>query len=98
VVSKQTEHIIASYLRKIWDKKNWIFERQHGFSCESQVITVWQDIADSLDNGLRTDAIIIDFSKAFDLVTHNRLLRKIVASGKIPREVVWIRKFLRGRI
>jgi hypothetical protein len=63
-----------SYHRKIWDKKDWLFDGQHGFrlgySCESQVITVYQDIADSLDDGSRIDAIIIDFSKAFDLVPH----------------------------
>jgi hypothetical protein len=64
------EHVIASYLRTIWDKKDWLFDGQHGFrpeySCESQVITVYQDIADSLDNRSRVDAIIIDFSKTFD--------------------------------
>jgi hypothetical protein len=32
-----------------------------GFSCQSQVITVCQDIADSLNNAVSTDAIIIDF-------------------------------------
>jgi hypothetical protein len=45
------------------------------------VITVCQDIADSLYNGGRIDAIIIDFSKAFDLVPHDRLLTKIAATG-----------------
>jgi hypothetical protein len=78
------KHFIASHLRKIWDKMDWMFEGQHGFlptfSCESQVITVCQDTADSLDNGGRTDAIIIDFSKAFDLFSLDRLLRKTAAS------------------
>jgi hypothetical protein len=85
VVCKRMEHVIASYLRKIWDKNDWLFDGHHGFrpgySCESQVITVYQDIAHSLDNGRRIDAIILDFSKAFDLVTHDRLLTKIAASG-----------------
>jgi membrane glycosyltransferase len=31
VVSKQMEHVTASYLREIWDKKVWIYEGQHGF-------------------------------------------------------------------
>jgi hypothetical protein len=31
VVCKQMEHVIASYLRKVWDKKDWLFEGQHGF-------------------------------------------------------------------
>jgi hypothetical protein len=44
VVCKQMEHVISSYLRKIWDKDDWLFDGQHGFrpgySCESQVSTV----------------------------------------------------------
>ena len=75
------EHVMASYLRQVWDKKYWLYEGQHGFrpgySCESQVITVCQDFADSMDNGDRIDEIVIDFSKAFDLVPHDRLLIKI---------------------
>ena len=38
--------------------------------------TVCQDISDSLDEAARLDAIIIDFSKTFDLVPHDRLLKK----------------------
>ena len=92
---KRMEHVITSYLRQMWDKNDWLYEGQHGFrpgySCESQVITVCQDIADSLDNGERIDAIIIDLSKVFDLVPHGRLLTKIANSGVDSREVVWIR-------
>ena len=68
-----------------------------GYSCESQVVTVCQDIADSLDNGDKIDAIIVDFSKAFDLVPRGRLLTKISNSGVDSRVVVWIREFLLGR-
>jgi hypothetical protein len=42
-------------------------------------------------------AIIIDFSKAFDLVPHDRLLMKLAASGVDSRIVVWVREFLVGR-
>jgi len=41
-----------------------------------KVITVCQNIAYTLDEGVGTDAIIIDFSKAFDLVPHDRLVQK----------------------
>ena len=79
------EHIIASYLRQVWDKNDWLYEGQHGFrpgySCENQVMTVCQDIADSEDNGERIDAIVIDFLKAFDLVSHGRLLTKFPNPG-----------------
>jgi hypothetical protein len=41
--------------------------------------------------------IIIDFSKAFDLVPYDRLHTKIAASGADSRVVVWVREFLLGR-
>ena len=94
------QHVIASYLRQVWDKNDWLYEGQRGFrpgySCESQVIAVCQEVADYLDSGDKIDAIIVDFSKAFDLVPHGRLLTKIANSGVNSRVVVWIREFLLG--
>ena len=101
VLCKQMEHIIAG-LREVWEMSVCLYEGQHGFrpeySCEIQLVTVCQDIADSLDEGVRTDAIIIDFSKAFDLVPHDRLLMKITATGVDLRVVVWVKKFLLGHL
>jgi len=51
---------------------------------------------DSLKEGARTDVIIIDFSKAFDLVPHGRLLTKIAATGVNLRVVVRVKGFLLG--
>jgi len=42
------------------------------------------------------DAIIIEYSKAFELFPHDRLLTKLVASGVELRVVVLVRKFLVG--
>ena len=85
----------------MWEDRKWLYEGQHGFrpgySCESQIITVCQDISDTLDEAARLDMIITDFSKAFELVPHDRLLKKIAASGVDSRVVIWIREFLIGR-
>jgi hypothetical protein len=60
-------HVIASYLRKVWDKRDWLFEGQHGFrpgySCESHIITVYKDSAEALDNGGRLESILIDLRR-----------------------------------
>jgi hypothetical protein len=45
------------------------------------VITVCQDTADLLDEGFGEDAIIIDYSNAFDYIPHDRQLTKLAASG-----------------
>jgi len=96
------EHVIAGYLIEIWEMSGWLYEGQHGFrpgySCESQLVTVCQDITDSLDERVRTDAIITDFSKAFDLVPHDRLLTKIAATGVDLRVGVWVKEFVLGHL
>jgi hypothetical protein len=70
-----------------------LYEGQHGFgpgySCESQIVTICQDIADYLDEGARIKAIKIDFSKAFALLPYGRLLAKIAASAVEFRVVIW---------
>ena len=101
VVGQQVEHGTAGYLRQVWETSGWLYEGQHGFrpgySRESQVVTVCQDIANSLEEGVRTDAIIKDFSMAFNLDPHDRLLTKITATRVDLRVVVWVKKFLLGR-
>jgi hypothetical protein len=89
VVCKQMEHVIAGYLRQILEMNERLYKGQHcirpEYFCESLLFTVCKDIADSLDEEVRTDTMIIDFIKAFDLVAHDRVLTKIVI-------VAWIKK------
>jgi len=54
---------------------------------------VCQNIADCLDEGVGIDAIIIDFSKAFVLIPHDRLFTKMAASGLDSR----VSEFVVGR-
>jgi len=59
------ERVTAGYLKKVWEMCVWLYEGHHGFrpgySCDSQVVTVFQDIANSLDEGVGRDAIKIVF-------------------------------------
>ena len=51
-VCKQMERVTAGYLRQVWDTSKWLYAGQLGFrpgySCEGQIVTVCQNIADSL--------------------------------------------------
>ena len=74
---------------------------QHGFrarrSCETQLVTLINDLSSSLDRGDQTDMVILDFSKAFDRVPHKRLLRKLHHYGIRGHLHSWITSFLTGR-
>jgi len=58
-----------------------ITDSQHGFhqhrSCETQLILTIDDLSRSLDNSEQVDAILLDFSKAFDKVPYLHLLYKL---------------------
>ena len=52
------------------------------YSCETQLISLVQDLPLNYDKDIQTDLISMDFAKAFDTVPHCRLLR-------IQTLVVW---------
>ena len=54
-------------------------------------------LAESLDKGLSGHAIFLDFSKAFDSVSHQRLLAKLGSIGNRGNTLRWIKAFLTNR-
>jgi ABC-type dipeptide/oligopeptide/nickel transport system ATPase subunit len=75
------EHVISGCLRQVWEISRWLCESQLGFrpghTCENQMVTVFQDIAYSLEERVKIDAKIKEISKTFDLDPIDRLLTKI---------------------
>lgn len=101
ILSKLTEHIFVSNIIKHLDKHNLLYEFQHGFrsklSCETQLVTFIQEITDKMAEGKQTDVAVMDFSKAFDKVDHQRLLLKLKRLGINNKTVNWIKSFLSNR-
>ena len=85
ICCKLWEHIIASSLMKHLEDSNTLYDLQHGFrssrSCETQLISFVQDLAQSVNKNIQTDLIIMDFAKAFDKVSHRHLLYKLSYYG-----------------
>ena len=79
ICCKAIEHVIHSNIMRYLDSPNILTDQQHGFrqnrSCESQLILTTHDFAMYLDKKQQTD--VTDFSKAFDVVPHNRLMLKL---------------------
>ncbi|NWX40362.1 PO23 protein, partial [Steatornis caripensis] len=51
----------------------------------------------SVDEGRAVDVVYLDFSKAFDTVSHNILIGKLRKSGLDERTVRWVKNWLNGR-
>ena len=74
---------------------------QHGFrskrSCETQLVEFVDDITVNMSNGKQTDILIMDFSKAFDKVSHSLLVHKLNHYGIRGKVNRWIAGFLKDR-
>ena len=47
-----------------------------------------------MDNDEITGLIFVDFRKAFDVINHNLLLKKLSVYGASPDSVAWFRSYL----
>jgi hypothetical protein len=101
IPSKLLEHIIHHHIMNHLDQFNLLSDHQHGFrkarSCESQLALTIDDLARSLNSQGQTDMVIMDFSKAFDTVPHQRLLHKLSHMGIKGSLHTWINNFLTSR-
>jgi hypothetical protein len=101
VLCKVMEHIVVSHLSKHLDTHNILADHQHGFrrgrSCETQLALSIHDWAKTLNARGQVDVMLLDFSKAFDVVPHKRLLNKLHFYGVRGRTNAWIEAFLSDR-
>ena len=95
---KLLEHIIHTNIMTHLENHGFLNNQQHGFrkgrSCETQLALTVDDLAKILNNKGQADVIIMDFSKAFDTVPHERLLAKLRHAGINGSLHKWIRSFL----
>ena len=98
---KVMEHIVCSNLMTHLDAQNILTDYQHGFrkkrSCESQLLITVDDLAKVLDKTKQADCILLDFSKAFDKVSHFLLGHKLDHYGVRGKNLAWIKDFLNKR-
>ena len=103
-----TSHVIKVFERIVRDKlvhyletNHLICHNQHGFrkgrSCLSELLIHFDDILSNRNEGKDTDAIYLDFEKAFDKVDHDLLLKKLTSYGIKGKLHTWIKAFLLNR-
>ena len=101
VLCKVLEHIVASSVAKNFTELDILYDLQHGFrekrSCETQLIMLVDKLAKNMQMGKQTDLILLDFSKAFDKVAHEKLILKLHQYGIRGDTLNWIKDFLNNR-
>ena len=76
VCCKLLEHIIyhhtciMEHLTQYQIIHNYQYGLRQGYSAESQLITVTEDILYAMDHKLQMDVVLLDYQKAFDTVPH----------------------------
>ena len=98
---KIQEHVITCNVLKHLESHDILTDCQHEFrarrSCETQLLTLAQELLAGLDKKHQHDLIILDFSKAFDRVPHQRLMRKLDHYWIRGSTYNWIEAFLTDR-
>ena len=101
ICCKVMEHIVLSHMAKHLSRNNILINEQHRFrqrfSCETQLMSAIHDWAKSINTCSQTDVILLDFSKAFDSVPHQRLLMKLDYYGIRGNMLMWIKAFQSNR-
>ena len=102
IICKIMEAIIRDNMISHLTKYKLIHSTQHGFmaekSCQTNLIEYLDTLTRLVNEGHNVDVIYLDFAKAFDKVSHLRLLQKLEAHGISGKVLSWVGNWLSNRL
>ena len=101
VVGKLLERLVKNQMDVFIENNELMRDSQHGFrrgrSTQTNLIEFQNVTTKWNDDGECFDVVFLDFSKAFDVVCHKRLMVKLEAIGIKGKVLNWIRDWISGR-
>ncbi|CAM4560442.1 unnamed protein product [Lepidochelys olivacea] len=92
------EQVLKESILKHLEERKVIRNSQHAFtkgkSCLTNLITFYDEITGSVDEGKAVDVVFLDFSKAFDTVSHSILASKLKKYRLDSWTIRWIESWL----
>ena len=99
--SKIYEKLMHNRIVDFMEKNNSFYEMQYGFrsgrSCEHALLKAQSILLNSLNKNQISLLLLIDFSKAFDMVEHSILLKKLSHYGIRGTTLSWLKSYLENR-
>ncbi|CAM4605533.1 unnamed protein product, partial [Caretta caretta] len=101
VPGKIMEQVLKESILKHLEERKVIRNSQHGFtkgkSCLTNLITFYGQITGSVDEGKAVDMLFLDFSKAFDTVSHSIFASKLKKYRLGEWTIRWVESWLDRR-
>lgn len=101
VLSKIAERVVHTQFMNFLETNNLLSDRQFGFrkkrSTETASTIFVDDIRGKVDKGEMVGAVFVDLSKAFDTLSHAKLLTKLESYGVKGVELEWFTDYLFDR-
>ena len=98
---KVLERIVYNSTVNYLDEVNLVTEHQSGFRSGHSTISAIADFTDdiyrAINNSNITHTVFIDFSKAFDTINHEILLKKLFHLGFKKSSINWFQNYLTNR-
>ena len=101
ILSKFLERHLHNHLYTYLNSNNLLYTRQSGIrrhhGTETALIRIIDQLLFSLDRNHVCGLVLIDYCKAFDMVDHQNLMKKLRAYGMDIKPVKWLESYLSGR-
>ena len=99
--SKIYEKLMHVRILEFLDSNNSLFENQYGFrpgmSCEHAILNAQNTILHALNKKQIAVLLLLDYSKAFDVIEHSILLKKLEHYGIKGTALKWFESYLSSR-
>ena len=100
-LTKTFERVLRKEIVNHMELNDLMNKTQHGFrkgfSTITQILLYYDSMLQALENESNVDSVYLDFSKAFDKVDHEILLKKVENLGIQGKILAWIKLFLKNR-
>jgi hypothetical protein len=100
-VGKMFESCVQKHIFAFLKENTILTSSQSGFipgdSTINQLLIMYDSLCSAFDDGITTQAVYLDITKAFDRVWHRGLLHKLESVGIIGSMLDWFKNYLNNR-